>query len=198
MSPKDMSEKIYFEDAHAKVTNVRITCHHLTVPVDKVGSVNINYKTEKFAASVVCLILSASPFLFYTLFPAGVKFPVAIVSIFLILASGVFVYLNYIHYVELIVSVMGRRVNLMSTGMLNKQYLEEICRRISDAIFDEKKYRDLKESGELENALKLNPSETMRLKMILEDYEELQKLKDKFAADEKARKDKKEEKKEKK
>lgn len=191
MSPKDMTEKIYFEDANAKVTNVRITCNHLTAPIEKIGSVNINYKTEKFAASIVCLILAASPFLFYTLFPDNLKLPIAIVSIVLVLASVVFVYLNYIHYVELIISVTGRRVCLMSTNMLNKKYLEEICRKISDAILDEEKYRNLRDSGELESVLKLNPSETMRLKMVLEDYEELKKLKEKFAPKENAGEEKK-------
>jgi len=184
MSPKDMTEKIYYEDSTAKVTNVRVTCNNLTAPLEKIGSVNINYKTEKFAASVVCLVLACSPFLFYGLFPANIKFPIAIVSLIIILGSAVFVYLNYINYVQLLLSVAGRSVCLMTTGMLNKQYLENICGKISLAILDERKYRDLKDSGELESSLQLNPSETMRLKMVLEDYEELKKLKDKFSKEE--------------
>lgn len=180
MSPKDMSEKIYYEDSIAKVTNVRVTCNHLTVPIEKIGSVNINYKTEKFAASIVCLILACSPFLFYALLADNLKLPVAVISMVLILASAVYVCFNYNHYVELIVSVTGRRVNLMSTGMLNKEYLEKICNQISAAILDEEKYQGLKDSGDIDNSLKLNPSETMRLKMVLEDYEDLKKFKDEF------------------
>lgn len=191
MSPKDMSEKIYYEDKEAKVTNVRITCHHLTVPIEKIGSVNVNYRMEKFATSIVLLILAASPFLFYQLLHDNVKMPVAIISMVLILAAAAFVAFVYNHYVELIISVSGRRVNLISTNMLNKAYIETLCSKISEAIMDEEKYRDLKESGELENSLKLNPSETMRLKMVLEDYEELKKLKEKFTDEKKAKKDEK-------
>jgi hypothetical protein len=188
MSPKDMSEKVYYEDSHAKVTNVRITCNNLTAPLEKIGSVNINYKTEKFAASIVCLVLACSPFLFYPLLPDNLKLPISVIALVFIIASAIFVYFNYIHYVELILSVTGRRINLMSTGMLNKQYLEEICMKISDAILDEKKYQGLKDSGELESSLKLNPSETMRLKMVLEDYEELKKMKEEFSLQKKKEK----------
>lgn len=180
MSDKELSEKIYYEDKDVKVTNVRITCNHLTAPVEKLGSVNVNYKMEKFSISIVLLILAASPFLFYQLFPENIKMPIAVVSMILVLAAAAFVAYVYNHYVELIVSVTGRQVALMSTNMLNKAYLENVCSKISEALLDEEKYRSLKESGELEGSLKLNPSETLRLKMVLEDYEELKKLKDEF------------------
>lgn len=191
MSAKEMSEKIYYEGKEAKVTNVRITCNHLTAPIEKIGSVNVNYKMEKFSISIILLILAASPFLFYGLLPDNVKMPVAIISMVLIVAAASFVAYIYNHYVELIISVVGRRVSLISTNMLNKAYVENICSKISDAIMDEEKYRGLKESGELENSLQLNPSETMRLKMVLEDYEELKKLKNKFKDEKKSDKDKK-------
>ena len=191
MSPKNMSEKIYYEDKEAKVTNVRVTCNNLTAPIEKIGSVNINYRMEKFATSIVLLILAASPFLFYQLFPENVKMPIAVISMILVLAAAAFVAYVYNHYVELIISVAGRRVNLMSTKMVNKEYLENICSKISKAILDEEKYQGMKKSGELKEALKLNPSETMRLKMVLEDYEELKKLKDKFTSEKAEKKSKK-------
>jgi len=92
--------------------------------------------------------------------------------------SLVLVYLNYINYVELIISLSGRQVRLLTTGMLNKKYLEGVCDKISDALLDEQKYQELKRSGELEDSLQLSPSETMRLKMVMEDYEDLKKMKD--------------------
>ena len=180
MSQEKISEKVYYEDSNVKVTNARLTCNHMTAPIEKIDSVYINFQTVKFSASIIFLVLSASILLFCTVLPETLLIPIAILSLILMAASAVFVYTTYVNYVELMVLVTGRKVSLLSSGMLNKAYMENLCDKISDAIFDEKKYRDLKSSGELESALKLNPSETLRLKMVLEDYEELKKLKEQF------------------
>lgn len=177
---KTLSEKIYYEDNVVKVTNVRVTCNHLTVPIEKIGSVNVNYKVEAFSLAVMCLVISASPFLF---FPAitndKLKVPVAGVAIILILASLLLLLLVYKSYVELIASVGGRAVKLFSVSMNRKPYIEKICDAISDAILDDKRYRDAKIAGNLEQT-RFSSSDTMRLKKILDDYEEFQEMKKDF------------------
>lgn len=184
LEKKVLSEKIYFEDSKAKVTNVRLTCNHLTVPVEKIGSVNINYKIEIFSLAVFCFIISCSPFLFLSSLSDRFKIPVsgiAGVAVVLVLASLVLLLLVYKSYVELIASVGGRMVKLLTFSMGQKEYAENMCSRIGDAILDEKKYRALIAGGELEDSLKLNASETLRLKVIIDEYEELKKMKDEFS-----------------
>ena len=176
---KRLSEKIYFEDPNAKVTNVRVTCRHLTVPIEKIGSVNINYKVETFSLAIMCLVISCSPFLFFPVLDPKFKLPVAGVSLILIFASLVLLLLVFKSYVELVASVGGRRVKLLSTTMTNKKYIEGICDKISDAILDDKKYQEAKLAGTLDDT-RLSPSDTVRLKMILDDYEDLQKMKEDF------------------
>ena len=178
LEQKVLSEKIYFEDSNSKVTNVRVTCRHLTVPVEKIGSVNINYKVETFSLAIMCLAISCSPFLFFSVLSAKVKGPVAGVAAILILASIVLLILVYKSYAELIASVGGRGVKLLSCSMGKKEYVENLCTKIGDAILDERRYRELKASGNLEDLLHLNPSETLRLKMIIDDYEDLKKMKE--------------------
>ena len=178
MAAKELSEKIYYEDPKVKVTNVRITCNNLTAPLEKIGSVNVNYRTEKFALSIAIMVIAASPLLFFPLFPVNLKLPITVMTLVMVLLTASFVVFVYNNYVELIISVTGHRVNLMSTNMINKTYIEKVCSHISEALLDEKKYQSLKESGTLEDSLKLNPSETMQLKMVLEDYKELKKFKD--------------------
>lgn len=178
---KTLSEKIYFEDENAKITNVRVTCRHLTVPIEKVGSVDVHYKAESFALAVICLILSATPFLFLSLISSQeAKTAVAVLSCILIASSLVLLFFVFKSYAELELSVDGRVVKLLSVSMTSKSYVEMLCVKVGDAILDEKRYRELKESGKLNSALKLNPSETLRLKMILDDYEEIKELKEKF------------------
>ncbi len=181
MSEETLTEKVYLEDSNAKITNVRVTCRHLTVPVEKIGSVNINYKVETFSLAIMCLVISCSPFLFFSVMPEKVRVPVAGVAIILIFASIVLLVLVYKSYAELIASVGGRGVKLLSVSMRKKEYIENLCSKIGDAIFDERKYCELKASGELQESMNLNPSETLRLKMILDDYEDLKKMKEEFA-----------------
>jgi len=176
---KTLSEKIYFEDANAKVTNVRVTCQHLTVPIEKIGSVNINYKAEIFSLAIMCLVISCSPFLFFSVLQPNLQLPIAGVSAMLIIASLIFVLIVFKSYVELIISVGGRRVKLFGVNMSRKAYIEEICIKISDAILDEQKYREAKLSGNLEST-QISVSDTMKLKKIIDDYEDFKKMKEEF------------------
>lgn len=149
----------------------------MTAPVEKIDSVNISYQTEKFVASIIFLLISGSIMLFVSQLPTGLGIPVVILSLILMLASLIFIISSYNSYSDLVVLVTGRRVTLMSTSMTQKGYLEKLSGKISEAIVDEQKYRELKSQGNAVNSPQLNASETMKLKMVLEDYEELKKMK---------------------
>ncbi|MFZ2654995.1 MAG: hypothetical protein WAX69_08750 [Victivallales bacterium] len=181
MATNEVGEKIYFSDAAIKVTNVRVSCNHITVPVEKVESVTVNSRIEAFVVGVSIFLLCFSPFLFFHFMPPGVRIPIAVISAILIAASGVWVYLIYKSYVELVVSVGNRSVVMFSVNMAGRDYLCRIASAIGDAISDEKKYQKMKDSGELPASVeKYNPSDTLRFKMILDDYEKLKKAKDEF------------------
>ena len=76
-------------------------------------------------------------------------------------------------------------MKLMVVPMMRKKYLEQVYTQTADAIMDEKKYRELKAAGRLEQEVNFTTSETMRLKKILDDYEELRKIKEEMASKDK-------------
>jgi hypothetical protein len=178
MATNEIGEKVYFSDATIKVTNARVSCNHITVPVEKVESVVVNSRIEALALGFGTLLLCSSPFLFLNCLPDGFKMPVAIVSLFLIAASSAWVYMIYKNYIELVVSVAGRNVVIFNMNMSGRDYLCKIASAIGDAITDEKRYQKMKASGELPTPERVSSSDTMRFKMMLEDYEKLKKAKE--------------------
>jgi hypothetical protein len=62
--------------------------------------------------------------------------------------------------------------------MKKNEYVCKFAAAIEESIFDEKRYRKLKrEIVELEPSAAFNSSETMRIKLMLEDYEKLKSMK---------------------
>ena len=176
-----ISEKIYLEDSKVKVTNVRITCQHVTIPVEKINSVSLTFKAEGFFLGLAFLAFSFCPFFFFPLITSKqLELAIGGISLVLILFSSTFTYLVYRNYVQLIVSVVGRDVILIAASMGKRKYMEGICDKIANALMDEKKYQKLKEAGTVESSLALNPSETIKIKLMLEDYEKLRAMKEEF------------------
>lgn len=175
-----VSEKVYFEDPKIKITNVRITCHHITIPVEKINSVSLNFKAEGFFLSLACLAFSFCPFFFFHFMSQKLQISVAGICLVMIAISATFAYLVYREYVQLTVSVVGRDVVLIANSMSKRKYLEGICDQIGNAIMDEKKFQKLKESGEAGASMAFNPSETLKIKLMLDDYEKLKKMRDEF------------------
>ena len=173
-------EKVYFEDPRIKVTNVRVTCQHFTIPVEKINSVSLNFKAEGFFLSLTFLAFSFCPFFFFPLLSPKLQMSIGGICLVMIVTSSIFAYLVYKEYVQLTVSVVGRDIVLIASSMSNRKYLEGICDKIGDAVMDEKKYKELKETGEVESFLALNPTDTIKIKLMLDDYENLKKLRDEF------------------
>ncbi len=181
MASNEIGEKIYHSDERMKVTNVRITYNHITVPMEKVDSVEVNFRTEAFCFSVGALLLSLSPLLFLGagVIPKSAALPIVFITLVLAAACAVWVYLVYNSYIELILGVSHQKITLFKACMAKNDYMSQVAKAIGDAIFDEKKYQKMKESGELQApSPAFNPSETVRLKLMLEDYEKLKAMKD--------------------
>jgi hypothetical protein len=177
MATNEIGEKVYYSDDSAKVTNVRITCNHITVPIEKIGSVNINLKVEMLCLRFAISLVSASLLLFLPLIRSNLRLPIGIILGVIAAVSAIWLYLLLKNYAELVVSVGSRRVVILTSSIFNKSGLAKMYKAIGEAILDERKYCDMKQSGD--NSVKFNPSETIRLKVMLDDYDRLKKLAEK-------------------
>ena len=170
----EIGEKIYYGDETAKVTNVRVTCSHITVPVEKIESVDVNFRIEAFSFSVIIFLSSLLLLLFTGPVPPIYDAAYLFFTIILIVSSFMWIIMVFKNYVELIVNVGGRRLVILGANMWKKIFICKIAAAIGDAISDEKKYQTMRKSGEINTETPaLNQSETVRLKLMLEDYEKL-------------------------
>jgi hypothetical protein len=174
MVTNEVGEKIYFGDARSKVTNVRVTCNHITVPVEKIESVDVNFRIEAFSFGILLVCSSFLPFLFANAVPEEFDAAFLFFTIILIAATILWLGIVFKNYTELIVAVGGRRLVILSESMMKKDHICKVADAVGNAISDEKAYQTLKKSGEASTqASPFNSSETMRLKLMLDDYEKL-------------------------
>lgn len=178
MPTNEIGEKIYYGDNSAKVTNVRVTCNHITVPVEKIESVDVNFRIEAFSFSVLIFFTSFLPLFFADHVPEAFDTAFLFFTIMLIAASLLWLILVFKDYIELVVSVGGRTLVIHSTNMMNKDHICKIAVAIGDAISDEKKYQEMKKTGEASVSTPFNSSETIRLKLMLDDYEKIKVMKE--------------------
>ena len=55
-----MEEKVYYKDDNAKITNLRITCKHVTIPIDKVDHTQVELKVNQMTAAISCLLAAVA------------------------------------------------------------------------------------------------------------------------------------------
>lgn len=178
MITSDSDEQIYYKDSLSKVTNVRVTCKHITVPIEKIESVNVNFRIEEFFLSGLLFFSSFAPFLFLG-FVSGMVKPVFVAfELIIVVASFLWFAMVCRNYIELVVTVGGRELVILTAHMRGKDHLCKVAKAIEESIFDEKKYQKLKKVVDLEPSATFNSSETMRLKMLLKDYENLKAAKE--------------------
>jgi len=87
MATNEIGEKIYYNDLLVKVTNLRVTCNDISVPICKIDGVNICPRIEAFCFSVSFFIASLYSYLFYQTIPSGVKY-VFVAGLILITGSS--------------------------------------------------------------------------------------------------------------
>jgi len=171
MKTTDIKEKIYFQDKKSKITNIRLTCNHLSTAIGNIDCVDIKNNVRGFTASMSCLLLACACFFLFALCPNLLKGVVIVAISMLILTSSIFVHFHYKNCYELVVLLNGIEVKLLRTGIFDKPFLENICNKIGEAIIDEKKFSELKNTGDLATSLEMNPSKTMILKKVVDEFE---------------------------
>ncbi|HBC86349.1 MAG TPA: hypothetical protein DCZ94_05270 [Lentisphaeria bacterium] len=170
MATNEIGEKIYYSDPLAKVTNVRITCNDISVPIGKIEKVHVSPRIEAYCFSVSIFIASLYSFLFYQTVPSSIRIVFAAVMASAAAASFAWVYQVCGNYIELELSIGKQRIAVLRSGMSKRSYVRRIAGLLEEAILDEKKYRKMKETGEIAESPALSLTETMRIKFILEDY----------------------------
>lgn len=181
MPTNEIGEKIYYGDNTSKVTNVRVTCNHITVPIEKIESVDVNFRIEVFSFSFLMFLTSFLPLFFADDVPAVFATAFLFFTIILIAATLFWLIMVFKNYIELVVTVGGRSLVIHSANMMRKDYICKIAGSIGDAISDEKKYQTMKEAGDITASTAFNASETMRLKLMLDDYDKLKVMKEDIA-----------------
>jgi len=155
-------EKVYYKDNNAKVTDLRITCNHVTIPVDKIDHYSINFRANNLLFAFTCFIACL----------IGVYIVVRYFSqwgylgFILVILCFVWLRLEFSTYVELFVTAGARKIKMLDTSMNNREYLFKIADALSDALLDKHKEKETAEaSGQL------SFSDTMKLKKIIMDYD---------------------------
>ncbi|HCE44900.1 MAG TPA: hypothetical protein DET40_15270 [Lentisphaeria bacterium] len=178
MATNGIGEKIYYDDGKSKVTNTRVTCEHITVPIGRIKSVGLNFRCVEFAFSIFAFFASLSTFAFLSFIPEIFWLPAGAISIFPVLASAFWVFMVYRNYVRLFISVNGRKIQILSVSMREKDYLSQIASAARDAMSDEERFQIMKVSGKIYSSMPVqNMSETMRIKIMLDDYLKLKEMK---------------------
>ena len=173
MATNKIGEKIYHSDPLVKVTNVRITCNDISVPVGKIERVNIYPRIEAYCFAVSICLLSLFSFIFCQFLPLTARIAYAAVMVIAVTSSAFWVYRICKNYIELELFVGNQRIVILSAGMWKRMYVCRIASSLGEALLDEKKYQNMKESGELAESSTLSSTETMRLKVMLDDYESI-------------------------
>lgn len=122
-----MSETIFLSEANTMVTSMRITCNHLTIPINKIKRHYVNFRVETMVVSVALLALSLVGTCMAFAVPLGGLGFLALM--FTVLAFAWF-RKEYANYVELFIATEGRRIKILSASADDR----EVVYKIDDAI----------------------------------------------------------------
>ncbi|OGV51670.1 MAG: hypothetical protein A2017_10100 [Lentisphaerae bacterium GWF2_44_16] len=127
-----MEEKIYYKDDRVKVTDLRITCNHVTVPIEKIENVIVDFKvaTMTVSVSLFMLVLLLIPLLCYFYGPYGCW------GIILLIAGAFWLRMIYKTYTVLKISLGTRTLNILETSMPNREYIFKIEEALKAAVLD--------------------------------------------------------------
>lgn len=163
-----LDEMLYYKDDSVKITNLRVTCSHVTIPIDKIDHVSSDLKINLLVASVTFFFLSALPFLW----PHPWAWLVGCVWTVIAVVWLVQVFLNYS---QLYVTVNGRKISLISTSMTKKEYVFKISEELARAVIQERTWDNDKSTiirrASEPDLFGLSPSQTMVLRSMVKEYE---------------------------
>lgn len=127
-----MDEKIYHKDSIVKITNLRITCNHITVPIGKIENVIVDFK-------ITTMLVAFTSFIFSVLAVIAVAYFYGhygwIVSL-LVIASLIWLRIIYLTYTELKISIPDRTFSILDASMRNREYIFKIETALKTAMLD--------------------------------------------------------------
>jgi hypothetical protein len=125
-----MDEKIYYKDESAKITDLRITCNHVTIPIEKIESVVVDFKAATLGMAFALFVAALIAVYIGCIYCLGFCW-IGIFFAILALAWLRFVYRNYI---ELKVSTGTTTIKLLESNMRNRKYIFEIEEALKFAL----------------------------------------------------------------
>lgn len=133
-----MEEIIYYKDDHVKITDLRMTCNHITFPIKNINNITVDFKVATLTAVGTLFLLSliAIPLLcyFYGCF--------ALCGIIVLLACFVWLRIIYLTYTELKVSTGNKKYKILNASMYNREYIFKI-EEVLKAVITEKSGENL-------------------------------------------------------
>lgn len=128
----EMEEKIYYKDERVKVTDLRITCNHVTVPIEKIENVIVDFKVATMTMSVTLflLVLLFIPIVCYFYGNCGYY------GIIILLAGLFWLRMIYKTYTVLKISMGTRTLNILETSMPNREYIFKIEEALKTAMIE--------------------------------------------------------------
>lgn len=161
-----MEEKLYYQDENIKVTNLRITCNHVTIPIDKIDHVNVDFKVTTMIASFMSFLFSFIVIGVLCYFYGNWGY----LGIVLLVASFVWYRMVYRSYVELKLSTGSREVRLWEASMGRREYIYRVEEALKGALIDHIKEKELS-FAKSNSQPAFSASETVILKRILLEYD---------------------------
>jgi hypothetical protein len=123
-------EKIYYKDEHVKVTDLRITANHVTVPIDKIDRVAVDFKATTMTVAITVFLLSLIAV------PAGCCFYGQYCWFGILLVIATFAYLINVYrtYTELKISTRLRTIKLIDASMRDREHIFKIAEALEIAF----------------------------------------------------------------
>lgn len=162
-----MEEKVYYNSENVKVSNLRITCDHITIPISKIDRVITDFKVFNLVMSAalfgLSLVLIAVCCYFYDEW--------GYLGILPLVGTFIWYRMIYRKYVELRISTGAREIRILEAPMNNRNLVYKVEEALNAAIIDYVAEKDL--SGKSTGSF--SPSETVILKKILLEYDSTKK-----------------------
>jgi hypothetical protein len=153
-------ETVIYSDNQVKLTNRRISCNYVTIPIEDIECVGTNLRVGFFYSSLAALVVSLVPFYWMQEAPWA-----AVIGIFLVAASILLLIHVYRTYVELYITAGPHKIRILTVALNKRDYLYNISEKLATAVIEEKKLHSARETAQKSLSPYVDPSMTMLLRM---------------------------------
>ena len=159
----EVEERELYSDGQVKLTDRRISCNYITIPIGDIECVGTGLRIGLFNISIGSFIISLVPFFLYAQFP---QFKVLLLlGAVMMIASLIFILKMYRTYVNLYVTAGHHKILLLSAPMNKRDYVYNISEKLAEIVIEEKHLESKKREIEADLPSYIDPSMTMLLRM---------------------------------